>query len=85
MRTWFFHVLMLISTHPESQASIVNASERFVARQGSVRERRRSAMRRRMGRSARVMRVQSRAMKAAVMVLVTEECRLLLGNIRSGK
>jgi hypothetical protein len=65
MRSAFFQVLMLISTQPESQAKMVNASERLVAMLDGVRERWRRVMRSRIGRSARVISVQSRAMKAA--------------------
>ena len=80
MRSAFFQVLMLISTQPESQARMVNESERFVAMLEGVREHWRRVRRRRIGRSARVIRVQSRAMKAAGEISVVferlqESCR----------
>lgn len=82
MRRWFFRILMQIRTQPESQARMTNASEMFVAMQESVRERRRRVIRRRIGRSAMVISVQSRAMKAAVEMSVV--FKRLQEDLRSG-
>jgi hypothetical protein len=71
---------MQIRTHPESQARMTNASEKFVARQERVRKRSRRVMRRRIGSSAMVISVQSRAMKAAIKTSV--ESRRFAGKVQ---
>lgn len=72
MRRVFFHVLMLMSTHPDSQASSTKASAILEARPSRCRVRERREMRIRIGTRARAMSDQSRAIKPAVGLLVTD-------------
>ena len=65
MRRWYFHVLMAMRTHPESQARITKPSPMFAASELRPRFRVRMDTRMMIGMRATVMRVQSSAMKPA--------------------